>query len=280
MTDRLRDLVGGAVDGVRFALRQAVGFRRGPPVLGDEPKDALFDYLPAEDARRAERCELALRERYRLEALYAHSTRLDYRDNLVVLEALEALVGGRRIVPTGDVSVRVVDVGSKNFSYAFALERYFRRATGGTRAPSVLGVELDGHVVYRDLRSRRDYAEAYAAQTENPDVRYLVADFCELEAEPFHVTTLFFPFVTRHALVRWGLPPRFFAPDRLLRRAAELTPRGHLIVFSQTEDERDELVRLAEGIGLRVRATVPIRSKLVHYHELTDDRHGTLLEVC
>jgi len=279
VTLRLRAWVGSPLDALRFTLRSRVAFRRGPPRLAHEPKDALFDYLPDDEVSLAEARERELRARYRLEPLYAQSTRLDYRDNVALLDALEALVGSRPLVARGAGPASVVDVGSKNFSYAFALERFFRRAIGDARGLAVLGVEVDGHVVYRDLRSRRDHAEAYAAQTGNPDVRYLVADFCELEAGPFDFATLLFPFMTRHALERWGLPARFFAPERLIERAAQLTPHGDLLVLSQTEEERDILVGIAGRVGLRVVATCPIPSKLVHYHAWTDDRHATRLHV-
>ncbi|MBM4374714.1 MAG: hypothetical protein FJ095_06490 [Deltaproteobacteria bacterium] len=270
--DALHELV----NTLRFGARARLGVRRGPPALADEPKDTLFDYLDAAGARRADARERELRGRYELERLRTASTRLDYRENLYVLEALERALEGGRAPRRADGPLRVVDVGSKNFAYAFALERYFRRASGGP--PKLLGVEVDGHVVYRDWRARCDYAEAYARQTGNEQVRYRVADFCALEAaEPFDVVTMFFPFVTRHALVRWGLPARFFAPARLFAKAAALCPSGPVVIASHTEEERDEAVRLARKVGLEVEVTRPLRSPLVHYHALADDRFVTRL---
>ncbi len=269
------------LNALRFALRAALGFRRGRPPLVQEPKDALFDYLDAKGEHAAALEEAALRARYRLEPLAACSTRFDYRDNLYVLEALETVVGTHAFTPRSpDGALRVVDVGSKNFNYAFALERFFRRYGTAGGGVSLLGVEVDGHVVYRDLYARCDYADAYAKQTGNPRVGYRVADFCTTPfEEPSDITTLLFPFVTRQALVRWGLPVRFFEPERLLQRALETTPQGHLLVFSQTESERDTLVELLSRLGASTVRSVPLRSRLVHYHEAADERFATLFAI-
>lgn len=269
----------GALDALRFSLRNAVAFRRGVPQLSNESKAELFDYLPSDEGARALRRERELCTRYRLDPLRERSTRFDYRENLYVLDVLERIVGRRPLTATKGGSFRVVDVGSKNFCYAFALERYFSARSNRPSRLELLGVELDGYVVYRDLRSRVDYAEAYAAQTGNPNVRFVVADFVELVAPPFDVATMFFPFVTRLAQESWGLPGRFFSPERMFRKAAQLTPGGHLLVVSQTAEERDETARLGALAGLEVLDTQPARCKLVHYHEATEDRQATLLAV-
>lgn len=271
--DRFRSLA----NGLRFGARTSLGFRRGPPRLVDEPKTDLFDYLEGEPRSLAEARERELRARYRLDPLWSCSTRLDYRENLYVLDALEVAYGGPRATRSGKGPLRVVDVGSKNFAYAFALDRFFRSDGRGASAPSVLGVELDGHVVYRDFRARRDHAEAYAAQTANPSVRYVVADFCDLNEGEFDVVTMFFPFVTRHALLRWGLPERHFTPERLFAKASEACARGELLVASQTEEERDATLLLASSVGLTVVSSRPLRSRLVHYHEVAAERFMTRL---
>ena len=268
------------LNALRFSVRNALGFRRGPPTLLQEPKTELFDYLERGAAKRAEARERELRKRYALEPLSACSTRFDYRDNVYLLDALETIIGGETFAArVPGEALRIVDVGSKNFNYAFALERFFRNRAGPRSEVALLGVELDGHVVYRDWRARCDYAEAYVRQTENPRVAYRVADFCSIEGDSFDVATLLFPFVTRHALVRWGLPTRFFEPKRLFAKAIECTPKGSLLVLSQTESERDVLLETVATLGVDVAASVPIPSRLVHYHDALTERFGTLLRV-
>lgn len=288
MTSRptLAESLASAVNAVRFAGRSLLGVTRGPPELVDEPKADLFDHLEPKDARSAQQRERELRRRYRLEPLAARSTRLDYRENLYLLDVFERLLLGAGgaveggFAAVGEGPLRVVDVGSKNFAYAFALERFFGRLAGPARGVAVLGVELDGHVIYRDFRARCDHAAAYARQTENPRVGYRVDDFCRLEGERFDVATLLFPFVTRHALVRWGLPLRYFEPERLFAKAVEVTrPNGALVVLSQTEEERDRLLELLAPHPIAIVKSIPMFSQLVHYHEAAADRFATFARV-
>ena len=84
------------LNAVAFGLRAALRFRRGVPQLRDETKSNLFDYLEAEVAdtngrTHAERRATELAQRYGLAPLKRASTRLDYCDNLYLLDALETL---------------------------------------------------------------------------------------------------------------------------------------------------------------------------------------------
>ncbi|MSP26781.1 MAG: hypothetical protein EXR75_16890, partial [Myxococcales bacterium] len=219
------------LNAVRFALRRTLRFRRGTPTLVDETKEALFDYLTGAERTDAETRERELCRRYQLEALRGRSTRIDYRENLYVLDALEQLMGEHPLGASTAAaqSLRVVDVGSKNFSYAFALERFMsRHASTPPRVVQLTGVELDGFVVYRDFYSRADYAGAYLAQLPDGAARYEVADFCEFPGV-FDVVTMFFPFVTESALLSWGLPLGSFAPENILRHALAVAPSGLLL---------------------------------------------------
>ncbi len=269
------DLWRSPLNRAAFALRRALGFRRGPPTLANEPKDGLFDYLEPGERTRAEERERALRRRFELDPLREASSRLDYRDNLYLLAALEEIFAGARIEHPRERPLRLVDVGSKSFSYAFALERFLGRSGQAKSRPvELLGVELDGHVVYRDLRSRADYADAYLAQLASGAARYRVADFCDVRGT-FDVVTMFFPFVTKRALVAWGLPLAVFDPERLVRHALAVGRGGLICALSQTEEERDRLVELATAAGATIERSVRIECALVAYHAATLDRWGT-----
>jgi hypothetical protein len=262
---------------LRYRVRRALAFRRGPPALRQESKHDLFDYLAGAERNRAEARAKELFARYRLAALAELSTRDDYRDNLYLLDALEQIVGAERPPPELARAAKVVDVGSKNFSYAFALERFFRHHRSSRGRPVALaGVEIDGHVIYRDFRARCDYAEAYVRQLANPEVTYQVADFFDLDHGPFNAVTLLFPFVQQTALLRWGLPLALFDPPRLVGKIDEVLPAGWLVALSQTEEEHHALGELLGATRARILVRTRIVSKLVAYHEATEDRWGTL----
>ena len=265
---------------VAFAARRRLRWERGKPDLRHEDKAGLFDYLDAGAQRDAMAREAALRERYDLRALAAQSTRVDYRENLYLLDVFERLIGLDAASGATPAPLRACDVGAKNWCYAFGLERFLQRWAGDGRDVELRGVEIDGHGVYPDWHSRVDWARAYAAQTGNPQVHYCVADFLDEEVAGLDVVTMLYPFVSRYALVRWGLPVRLYQPGALFTRAvASLRPGGTLVVLNQTERERDRAVELAQSAGALLRSTQCAGSRLVAYHDAARDRCATLFHV-
>lgn len=251
-----------------YSLRSLVRLRRGPPVFTPEPKEELFSYLEGPARERAELRELELCRRYRLLALRRASSARVYRDNLYVLDVLSRIdLGGLK----DGRELRAVDIGSQDFRYAFALERALSRLSPKL---ALEGVEVDGHVVYADLRSRADYAEAYAKLTGNGGVRYRVGDFAALEHRDLDLALCFFPFVLRYALVQWGLPLSSFAPERIFERAAEaLRPGGLLVVVNHTLEEHARQLEILEAIpALEVIARGDASSSLVDYADATEER--------
>ena len=245
-------------------------------MLVNELKDDLFAYLGTKDRRRCERREGELLDSYDLTGLRTCSSRIDYRENLYLVDALESLLTDQVEIPARDL--RVVDVGSKNWNYVFGLERFWRHVDQGEgRRVEMLGFEIDGHGVYRNLRSRCDYARAYVAQTGNSRVDYRVDDFMACDQTAVDAVTMFYPFMTRYALLQWGLPLSCFGPGDLLRRALTvLRPGGVLVVFNQTATERDILHGLLTRLGADIVCAEPLRSKLVHYHHRAVDRWATV----
>ncbi len=263
---------------LRFGVRRALRFSRGVPRLVNEPKDSLFAYLDADARARAHAREAQLREAYALGALAGCSSRAAYRENLYVLDVLDAHVPADALeVEAEDSRVVVVDVGSKDFVYASALAAFARRRAGGPIA--LVGVELDGHVIYRDLRSRADHARAHASLAGD-GVHYEVADFLAYQPpSPASLVTMFFPFVTRFALLQWGLPAREYRPEALLAHAAQmLAPDGVLLVVNHTHEERAALATLVQGVAtLEEIASARLEGSLVDYGEDVPERTVTTL---
>lgn len=267
---------------VSFALRSRLAWRRGPVRLSGEAKDGLFDWLGGEARERAQRRERELRQRYDLAALREHSTRVAYLDNLALLDGLERTFADVAL-PATDGPLAAVDVGSASFVVATALQRFLGRhgpdgadGPGGPRRVLLRGIEIDGHVVLRDGHARVDHAQAHAALA-GEGVCYQVADFLRLTLPPQDVVTMCFPFVFRHALLRWGLPLALFRPRALLQRAARvLRPGGLLFVANQTGREHDRLRELLAGEPVRELRRVSLATDLVPWADRTVDRVGSL----
>jgi SAM-dependent methyltransferase len=261
-----------------FAARRRIAWSRGLPELPNEPKGELFAYLDDQRRRAAEAREHDLRTRYDLERLAARSTCEVYRENLYVLDVLDR-IGGRVDAVHAALSgprVTAIDVGSKDFVYATALDRWLRGH--GAREVALLGVEIDGHVVYRDLHARCDWARAYARATGNAQVEYRVQDFRDTPERDRDVITLFYPFLFRYALLAWGLPLERFSPGALLDHAiAALRPAGLLVIATHTLEERDALAALlAARSDVTVEVVAPFESVLVDYWAEVAERHLTI----
>lgn len=260
---------------VGFRARRRLRLSRGAVTLVNEPKRGLFDHLAGDAREAAWAREGELRARYALRDCFERSTQDDYREVLYHLDALEALEAAAPLPPLapreGDERLRAIDVGSKDFRYALALERWIARAAEAK--VELVGVELDGDVLYRDLHTRRERAEAHC-RAIGEHVHYLVHDFLTLESEPVDVVTVFFPFVLAHTLIAWGLPLAHFAPERFFERYRALVrPGGWLVIANHTHEEsaRTEELLAAAG-GFRAIASAPMRSPLAAYDEEVPER--------
>lgn len=268
-----------------FRIRQTLRWSRGRPELADESKEGLFDYLEGSESdggkgsplsvAEAEARERALREYYRLDGLYRASTRALYRKNLYLIDILEKAAEGLPIPAPGSREVSALDIGSQDWHYVYGLERWLRH--GGrveARQVALRGVEVDGYGIYPDFRSRKDYAQAYAGQTGNPEVTYEVRDFLEAGGGGLDIVTLFYPFVTRHHLLLWGLPLRYFQPARMMAKAASLLkPGGWLLVFTHTLKEHGLYLEMGRASGKFTLAKEGrALSMLVDFHEDVEDR--------
>src|SRR6202166_3104778 len=140
--------------------------------------------------------------------------------------------------PEGGV---VCDMGSASFWYAAALHAFFRPG-------ELVGVEVEGHRLFKDGHSRIDYAAGYVGRI--PGARFLVADYvdCELPAD---VITVWFPFLTQGALLAWRLPLSMLTPERMFARIyRNLRPNGLLVLVNHGAAEAAIARLLCAAAGL------------------------------
>lgn len=136
---------------------------------------------------------------------------------------------------------RVCDLGSANFAYASALHTFFH--------PNRLtGVEVDGHGLYCNGRSRIDYASGhiqYLSQTE-----YVVADFRQFTRQA-DIITAWYPFVSPKPFLAWRLPLSLFNPTAVFAQVANnLIIGGIMIMINHGPAEAEVARSIAEDVGL------------------------------
>lgn len=262
---------------VGFLLRDSLRWRRGAVALRGEPKDALFADDPATAAQLT-----SLATAYELSPLRARSSVSHWLANLACLRGLARLAAaaGAKMPASADGVVRAIDVGSGDFHYAFALQRWLARSgAAAPRAVDLCGVEVDGYGVYRDGHARVDHATAHAALAtcDGATVRYAVADATCLRRPAVDVATAFFPFLSAYACLQWGLPVSRLRPRRFVQRAvAMVRPGGWIVVVNQTASERAQLARLLADQPVRLLAETPWHVEFAPWAARTVGQTGTL----
>jgi SAM-dependent methyltransferase len=227
LLQRLRSLRHRFSYGVSESVRWSRGAYRETAACG------LPD-LPLEQAQRI----AALKSRYQVcfEAGLCAATSVRNYEYLGILD--EAWAGAGLARPEGG---SLCDVGCASFWYAAALHAFFRPR-------SLVGVEVEGHRLFKDARTRIDYAAGYVAPL--PNTRFAVADYLTFR-EPADVITAWFPFVTPAAILAWRLPLSLLAPERLLRRVCDnLNPGGLFLMVNHGPEEADLAGGLCVAAGL------------------------------
>ena len=101
----------------------------------------------------------------------------------------------------------------------------------------MVGVEVEGHRLFRDGHTRIDYAAGYLSHL--PNARFVVADYTAF-GEPADIITCWFPFLTPTAILAWRLPLSLLAPQRLFAQIQHnLRPNGLFFMVNHGLNEWD-----------------------------------------
>jgi SAM-dependent methyltransferase len=202
--------------------------------------------LPQAQAQRI----AALKRHYevRFESLLGAASSLN---NYEYLDILDRAWSGAGLAPPA--AARVCDVGCASFWYAPAMSAFFRPA-------DLVGFEVEGHRLFRDGRSRIDYAHGYVGALAN--ARFVVADYASVEAT-HDVITAWFPFLTATAILAWRLPLSLLRPARLFARIrANLAPGGLFFMVNHGAQEASLAAQLCAATGLIQSWRAPLLSVL------------------
>jgi hypothetical protein len=180
----------------------------------------------------------ALRSRYQaqFEQQMNSATAMNNYEYLDLLDRAWSHAGHER--PAGGL---LCDIGCASFWYAAALAKFFS-------PHQIVGVEVEGHRLFKDGRSRIDYASGYLADLP---ARFLVADYGKLEL-PADLITAWFPFLTPAAILAWRLPLSLLAPRTLFERVFHnLRVGGLFVMVNHGLAEAVLAQELCDAIGLR-----------------------------
>jgi SAM-dependent methyltransferase len=216
--------------GVSERVRWSRGAFRETPAL-------RLPALPAEQSRRI----AALKDRYqaRFESELGTQTSLN---NYEYLDILDYAWPSTAPAPPHGMEL-LCDVGCASFWYAAALDAFFRPR-------AMVGVDVEGYRLFKDGRTRSDYAAGYLSQRSN--ARFVVADYLGY-TEPADLITAWFPFLTPRAILAWRLPLSLLRPERLIRQIhANLKPGGCFVMVNHGPEEAELAHRWCTAAGFRL----------------------------
>jgi SAM-dependent methyltransferase len=213
--------------GVSESLRWSRGTFR-EIAAGDLP------VLPIEEAKRI----AALQRRYqvRFERQLSAATSLRNYEYLEILDDAWTNAGLARLETPA-----LCDIGSASFWYAAALDAFFHPR-------QLTGVEVEGYRLFKDGRTRIDYARGYIESLAN--ARFVISDYLAFD-EPADLITAWFPFVTPAAILAWRLPLSLLCPERLFARIKRnLRAGGLFVMINHGVAEADAAARLCDAAKL------------------------------
>lgn len=196
------------------------------PVLKTPVKyeQAVIGFSPEKEQRLEE-----LKSKYHLFTWEHVCSKTEWVENLYLLDICDLYVGHIHT----EISL---DIGSKNWSYLPALTTF-------TKTPWH-GVELDAYRRYWNLSTRKTYAEYMMKICDR--CQYFPASLTEIQGQYSFIIWLL-PFIKQEPLRYWGLPDRFFEPEKLLHHAWQLlVPGGKLFIVNQGQEETDIQRKLFE----------------------------------
>jgi len=125
----------------------------------------------------------------------------------------------------------IADIGARNFAFAPALDKHFKAM--GYEA-TVHGIEIDAYRRLINFHTRADYGNYFAKSIRSG--QYHPIDFLTWH-QPLQIGFLLNPFVTREALLAWGLPLSTLQPEAIFHHAYSLLkPQNGVLILSNIDE--------------------------------------------
>ena len=166
--------------------------------------------------------------------------------------------------------VRALDIGCKNWFYARGEYEFFKTISDDVVLD---GVELDAYRLYSNFYSRYEVAKFYTKNLRG--VNYIAGNLLDLE-EKYDYITWFLPFVLINPLIYWGLPKKYFCPEKLLKHAYSLLNEGgEMLIINQGEGEAFAQKKLFDKLEILYEELGEIKSEFFEYR---NQRYGFLVK--
>lgn len=167
----------------------------------------------------------SLKEKYDLSPLYKYND-INFLTNLYYLDIFD-----KYILP--DIKpLSILDIGSKNWNYAGSEYVFFKKFS---EKFSLYGIELDAYRLCTNLYTRYEISKFYTK--ELACTTYYAGNFMEHNNKYYYIIWIL-PFITEYPLIKWGLPLKYFNPEKMLEHAYNLlNDNGQILIINQGENE-------------------------------------------
>lgn len=234
---------------IDFFLRRYLKFSRKNYNEKNEEKEGLFAKQKARDK------EQGLCDKYDLSYLKLNSTRQNYKENLYTLDLLDRYL---EINPKDNLNV--LDIGCKNWFYAkgeyFFFKNYCKNLT-------LDGIEIDANRLYSNFYSRGQVAQFYIKDLKGAN--FYEGDFLKHENKYDYIIWIL-PFVAQAPHLNWGLPKKYFQPEKMLKKAYDsLNVGGKIFIVNQGENEYKKQKELCDKFGFSYQDKGEVKSEFLEY---------------
>lgn len=166
-------------------------------------------------------------------------------------------------------NLQVLDIGCKNWFYAKGEYDFFSDFSSDF---TLDGVELDAYRLYSNFYSRYEVAKYYIKDLKNTN--YIIGNLLDINKK-YDYIIWFLPFVTIKPLEIWGLPKRYFCPEKLLNHAFSLlNDGGQMLIINQGENEKQIQKQMLEKTQVDFEFLGEIKNE---YYSYKNKRFGFLI---
>ena len=185
-------------------------------------------------------------------------------ENLYINDVLE-----KSFTPKKYKKIEVLDIGSKNWFYAKAEYIFFKNIA---EEFFIDGVEIDAYRLYSNFYSRYEVAKYYTKNLEG--MNYIPGNLLDINKK-YDYITWFLPFVFEYPHKYWGLPKKYFYPEKLLSHAYSLLKEdGEMLIINQGQDEAIKQKELLDKLGILYKNLGKIKNE---YYQYKYERYGYLI---
>lgn len=169
---------------------------------------------------------------------------------------------------TSTEKIAVLDIGSKNWEYVKGEYTFFKQYTENLHLD---GVEIDAYRLYSNFYSRYEVAKFHIKNLEG--VSYYPDNLLNIVGN-YDYIVWFLPFITEYPLQKWGLPRKFFMPEKLLEHAYKILKKEMLII-NQGKEEANIQECLLKKMNISFESLGLVKSKFL---EFQNERYAFLVK--